>query len=141
MLESFAGAPGLMECMHMGTIRTSKGRSPTMGDVARLAGVSPTTVSFVLNDVAGSGISQATSTRVRTSARELRYRPNATARLLRTNRSYAIGFVTDEIASTPFAGDVIKSAQEAGKILMIVNTGENREIEESAVGMMLERRV
>jgi len=109
--------------------------------VARLAGVSPTTVPFVLNDVAGSGISQATSTRVRASARELRYRPNATARLLRTNRSYAIGFVTDEIASTPFAGDVIKGAQEAGKILMIVNTGENREIEESAVGMMLERRV
>src|SRR5215207_41900 len=102
MLESFAGAPGLMECMHMGTIRTSKGRSPTMGDVARLAGVSPTTVSFVLNDVVGSGNSEATSTRVRASARELRYRPNATARLLRTDRSYAIGFVTDEIASTAF---------------------------------------
>jgi LacI family transcriptional regulator len=129
----------------MGTMRTRTGRSPTIGDVARLAGVSPTTVSFVLNDVVGSGISEATSTRVRASARELRYRPNATARLLRTDRSYAIGFVTDEIASTPFAGDVIKGAQEAaweaGKILMIVNTGENREIEESAVEMMLERRV
>lgn len=131
--------------MRTGTATTRKGRSPTIGDVARLAGVSPTTVSFVLNDVAGSGISEATTTRVRASARELRYRPNATARLLRTDRSHTIGFVTDEIASTPFAGDVIKGAQEAaweaGKILMIVNTGENREIESSAVGMMLERRV
>jgi LacI family transcriptional regulator len=131
--------------MDTGTMKTTKGRSPTIGDVARRAGVSPTTVSFVLNEVAGSGISEATTTRVRATARELRYRPNATARLLRTDRSHAIGFVTDEIASTPFAGDVIKGAQEAaweaGKILMIVNTGENRKIEESAVGMMLERRV
>jgi LacI family transcriptional regulator len=124
---------------------TRKRRSPTIGDVARLAGVSPTTVSFVLNDVAGSGISEATKERVRASARKLRYRPNATARLLRTDRSHAIGFVTGEIASTPFAGDVVEGAQEAaweaGKILMIVNTGENRGIEEAAVGMMLERRV
>jgi LacI family transcriptional regulator len=131
--------------MDTGTMKTRKGRSPTIGDVARLAGVSPTTVSFVLNDVAGSHISEPTRTRVRASVRELRYRPNATARLLRTDQSYTIGFVTDEIASTPFAGDVIKGAQEAaweaGKILIIVNTGENREIEESAVGMMLERRV
>ncbi len=116
-----------------------------MGDVARLAGVSPTTVSFVLNDVAGSGIPENTRRRVRASARELRYRPNATARLLRTDRSHTIGFVTDEIASTPFAGDVIKGAQEAaweaGKLLTIVNTGDNQGIEESAVGMMLERRV
>src|SRR5829696_7103856 len=99
--------------MDTGTMETRKRRSPTIGDVARLAGVSPTTVSFVLNDVVGSGIPESTSRRVRASARELRYRPNATARLLRTDRSYAIGFVTDEIASTLFAGDVIKGAQEA----------------------------
>ena len=72
-------------------------------------GVSPTTVSFVLNDVVGSGIPEGTRTRVRTIAHELRYRPNAAAKLLRTNRSHAIGFITDEIASTPFAGDVIKA--------------------------------
>jgi LacI family transcriptional regulator len=99
--------------MDKGTTKMRKGRSPTIGDVARLAGVSPTTVSFVLNDVVGSGISEPTRMRVRASAREIRYRPNATARLLRTDRSHAIGFVTDEIASTPFAGDVIKGAQEA----------------------------
>ena len=131
--------------MDTGTTKARKRRSPTMGDVARLAGVSPTTVSFVLNDVAGSGIPENTRRRVRASARELRYRPNATARLLRTDRSHTIGFVTDEIASTPFAGDVIKGAQEAaweaGKLLTIVNTGDNQGIEESAVGMMLERRV
>jgi LacI family transcriptional regulator len=120
-------------------------RLPTIGDVARLAGVSPTTVSFVLNDVDGSGIAEMTRMRVRESARELGYRPNATARSLRANRSHTIGFISDEIASTPFAGNIIKGAQEAawasGKILMIVNTGKNQKIEESAVEMMLERRV
>jgi LacI family transcriptional regulator len=127
------------------TIAKETRRSPTIGDVARLAGVSQTTVSFVLNDVSGRAISERTRTRVRASAHELRYRPNAAAKLLRTNRSHTIGFITDEIASTPFAGDIIKGAQEAaweaGKILTIVNTGENLKIEESAVRMMLERRV
>ena len=127
------------------TIAKETRRSPTIGDVARLAGVSQTTVSFVLNDVSGRAISERTRTRVRASAHELRYRPNAAAKLLRTNRSHTIGFITDEIASTPFAGDIIKGAQEAawktGKILTIVNTGENQKIEESAVEMMLGRRV
>lgn len=64
---------------------------------------------------------------------------------MRASRSHAIGFITDEIASTPHAGGIIGGAQEAawenGKILMIVNTGRNPRIEESAVEMMLERRV
>ncbi|MGH3145805.1 MAG: LacI family DNA-binding transcriptional regulator [Rubrobacter sp.] len=115
-----------------------------MSDVARLAGVSRTTVSFVLNDV-GNGISAETKEKVRACARELGYRPNAAAKLLRANRSHTIGFVTDEIASTPFAVNIIRGAQEAawkaGKILTIVNTGRNREIGESAIEMMLERRV
>ena len=120
-------------------------RSPTIGDVARLAGVSPTTVSFVLNDVGGSSVSERTRERIRRSVRDLGYRPNATAKLLRTSRSDTIGFVTDEIASTPHAGGIIMGAQDAawenGKILMIVNTGHNQEIAEFAVETMLERRV
>ena len=40
----------------MGTMRTTKKRSPIIGHVAKLAGASPTAVSFVLNDVVGSGI-------------------------------------------------------------------------------------
>jgi LacI family transcriptional regulator len=119
-------------------------RSPTIGDVARLAGVSPTTVSFVLNGV-GSRISERTTQRVRSAVRELGYRPNATAKYLRTSRSDTIGFITDEIASTPHAGGIILGAQDAawesGKLLMIVNTGANREIDELAVEAMLERRV
>ncbi len=131
--------------MDLETTKAKGKRSPTIGDVAALAGVSPATVSIVLNDVTNKVISERTKRRVRASAHELRYRPNAAAKLLRTNRSHAIGFITDEIASTPFAGDIIKGAQEAawetGKILTIVNTDKNQKIETSAVEMMLERRV
>lgn len=120
-------------------------RSPTIGDVAKRAGVSQTTVSLVLNDVGGSSVSAPTRERVRRSIQDLGYRPNVAAKLLRESRSHTIGFVTDEIASTPFAGGIIEGAQDAawenGKILMIVNTGRNRKMEERAAEMMLERRV
>ena len=51
-------------------------RLPSMSDVARLAGVSQTTVSFILNDTPGSSISPDTRDRVLAAVRELDYRPN-----------------------------------------------------------------
>jgi len=57
-------------------------RPPTSREVARRAGVSRTTVSFVLNDVRDQGISDATRQRVLDAARELGYEPNAAARIL-----------------------------------------------------------
>jgi LacI family transcriptional regulator len=113
--------------------------------VARQAGVSATSVSFVLNDVPDVNIPLETRNRIRAAAAELGYRPNAAAKLLRTSRSHTIGFITDEIASTPFAVDIIRGAQDAaweyGKVLIIVNTGRNEAIMASAIETMLERRV
>ncbi|QKG18830.1 LacI family DNA-binding transcriptional regulator [Actinomadura verrucosospora] len=63
------------------------GRPATSVDVARLAGVSQATVSYVLNDAPGVTISEATRTRVRAAAEELGYAPDASARTLRTGRS------------------------------------------------------
>lgn len=120
-------------------------RSPTIGDVARRAGVSTTTVSFVLNDQAVARIPEETRERVRAAAAALGYRPNAAARLLRTRRSETIGFVTDAVASTPYAGAIIRGAQDAAwahdKLLIIVNTDHNEQIKRSAVEILLERRV
>jgi LacI family transcriptional regulator len=116
-----------------------------MLDVAKLAGVSPTTVSFVMNHVSTVNIPDQTKERVWDAVRKLGYRRNNIAKALRTKRTHTIGFVTDEIASTPFAGNTIKGAQDAAwannKILMIVNTGGNEAIKETAVEMMLERQV
>lgn len=64
----------------------------TSAQVAKVAGVSRATVSFVLNDVAGQTISAATRENVLRVARELGYRPNANARSLRTGRGSTVLF-------------------------------------------------
>lgn len=68
-------------------------RRPTSADVAARAGVSRTTVSFVLNDRPGTHISPSTRTRVLEAAAELGYHPHASARGLAGGRSNTLGFV------------------------------------------------
>ncbi len=60
---------------------------PTSADVARLAGVSRATVSYVLNNARAVRISEPTRRRVREAARELGYVPHAAARSLRAGHS------------------------------------------------------
>lgn len=66
---------------------------PTSTEVAKLAGVSRTTVSFVLNGVTDKGISEATRERVLEAARELGYEPNAVARSLAGGATGTIALV------------------------------------------------
>ncbi|MEV7520614.1 LacI family DNA-binding transcriptional regulator [Streptomyces sp. NPDC091371] len=61
--------------------------SITSADVARLAGVSRATVSFVLNDTQGHRVSASTRARVLDAAKQLGYVPHAAARSLRAGRS------------------------------------------------------
>ncbi len=65
----------------------------TSQDVADQVGVSRTTVSFVLNKVPGSQISDDTRRRVVQAAEELGYVPDAAARALASRRSQIIGLV------------------------------------------------
>lgn len=65
----------------------------TAKEVAELAGVSRTTVSFVLNDVPGMRISDETRQRVLDAARQLNYHPDATARRMVSGQTRVIGFV------------------------------------------------
>jgi LacI family transcriptional regulator len=121
-------------------------RPPTMSDIARQAGVSRTTVSFVLNNHASSAsIPAETQDRVLEAAKTLSYRPNLAAQVLHTNQTHTIGFITDEIATTPHAVKIIQGAQDVawanGKLLLIVNTGSDATIAETAVEMMLGRQV
>jgi len=124
-------------------MKTRKKRSPTMLDVAKLAGVSQTTVSFVINGY--SEIPNETKDRVMAAIAELGYRPNTVAQSLRTQRSGIIGFVTDEIAITPFAGKIFEGAQdvawEQGKILLLVNTKRDPLLQITAINMLMDRRV
>jgi LacI family transcriptional regulator len=118
---------------------------PRIKDVAERAGVSTATVSLVLNDVTGIRVSLPTRERVRSAATELGYRPNELARSLRTHRTHMIGFVSDEIATTPYAGKMIQGAQDAawreGYVLMLVNTGGTEELQRRGLQALLERQV
>ena len=72
-------------------------------DVADLAGVSRTTVSFVLNNVTGMRISDDTRQRVNEAARQLDYHPDATARRMVRGRTSIIGFVLRQTSDQAFA--------------------------------------
>jgi DNA-binding LacI/PurR family transcriptional regulator len=71
---------------------------PTSSEVARHAGVSRTTVSFVLNNVRNQGISEATRERVLAAARELGYEPNAAARTLAGGGTGTVALVIPKAA-------------------------------------------
>jgi LacI family transcriptional regulator len=118
---------------------------PRLADVAQRAGVSVSTASFVINDVEHARVSDATRARVLAAVEELGYRPNANARGLRTRRTLTVGFVTDEIATSPFAGEKIHGAQDAAwaaaHLLLIANTEARPELERAAVETMVDRQV
>lgn len=116
-----------------------------MQDVADHAGISRATVSYVLNDTPDAErIPEETKARIHAAVEELGYRPNAMAKGLRSRTSNILGFIADEIATTPFSGDIIKGAQDAawnhGKVLNIVNTDRQATLERAAVDTMLERQ-
>jgi LacI family transcriptional regulator len=116
-----------------------------MRDVARYAGVSQTTVSFVLNNDETPNIPDETRQRVLDAVAELDYRPNALAKSLRLKKSGIVGFVTDEIAITPHAGKIFEGAQdvawENGKILILVNTKAKPDLENTAIDLLLRQQV
>lgn len=121
----------------------SHGRSITIRDIAQRAGVGVGTVSRVLNN--HPNVSMATRQSVQEAIVELGYRRRAAAKALRTRKSMAIGFITDFIAVTPFAGNVICGAQDVAwqkdHVLLLVNTNADSVLEASAVENMLEREV
>ncbi|MCH7231303.1 LacI family DNA-binding transcriptional regulator [Glycomyces sp. L485] len=120
-------------------------KQPRLADVAKAAGVSTATASMALNDTGGSRIGRETRERVRTAAAELGYRPNTVARGLRTRRSQMIGFVGDDVATTPFAGQMIRGAHDAAReagflLLMVDTTGDSAETGE-AIAALQERQI
>lgn len=123
------------------------GKSIGIRDVAAAAGVSATTVSHVLNDVASARISPETRERVRSAAGQLGYGPDSVARALRTNRTALLGLVVEDVGTSPHAGQIILGADDAARArgynLLILNTSgaAGPESRESDVGSLLARRV
>ncbi len=105
-----------------------------MADVARRAGVSVTTVSFVINNRPGTGLRAETQERVRAAVDELGYRPNYQARALARRSTQTVGVVAERLG-TPFAGRIISGAhsvvRERRSVLLILDAEEPDELADS----------
>ncbi|QEE37502.1 LacI family DNA-binding transcriptional regulator (plasmid) [Octadecabacter sp. SW4] len=105
----------------------------TMKDVALHAGVSQSTVSFVLNGLEDMRISRETRKRVKDAVDALGYRPRGAGRPPKSAGLGVIGFMLDEIATSPFAAISIEGVQEeAWKndiIVEVVMTGGDAQYE------------
>jgi LacI family transcriptional regulator len=123
--------------------KRSADRSPrvTMSDVARRAGVSQPTVSFVLNDRRDVAVAEETRRRVLAAAAELDFVPNRAAQLLRSNRSYLIGIVTNGIVSQPYAGRIVLGIQQvvqpADYLCLVIDTTDDPDEGDIAVANLL----
>ncbi|MEW2619122.1 LacI family DNA-binding transcriptional regulator [Streptomyces sp. NPDC048106] len=87
--------------------------TPTSADVARLAGVSRATVSYVLNNTNAVRISEPTRRRVHEAARELGYVPHAAARSLRAGHSRTVLMPAPSIPVGPLYGTFLNEVQGA----------------------------
>jgi len=111
-------------------------------DVARLAGVSPTTVSRVIN---GTGKTSAnTARKVLQAIEKLNYQPNLLARSLRSQRSRLLGFLVIDIESPVFARlakYIEEAATRKGYNLILCNVGENPKKEREYLEILIQRQV
>lgn len=117
----------------------------TLKDVAEAAGVSSATASLVLNGRADGRVSADLADRVEQAAEKLNYRPNLIARSLRTQESKTIGVISNDVATTPFAGAMLSGAQEVawrnGWLLLLVNTNGDATMEKAATRSLIQRNV
>jgi LacI family transcriptional regulator len=117
----------------------------TLADVARLAGLSKTAASMILNGREGTRLSAEAHRRVFAAAAELGYRPNVAARSLRTQKTSTLAFISDIVATTRFAGDMIRGALDAARerdhVLLIAETQGDESFEQHAIEAMLDRQV
>ncbi len=114
----------------------------TIKEVARLAGVSVSTVSRALNN--GKYIKGETSKKIIEVIKECGYRPNIIARGLRTKKTNSIGLIVPDITNEFFAKisqSAEKKLNEMNYNLLLCNSGENKEIEGKYIKALLDKLV
>lgn len=124
---------------------TPAARRPTSADVAERAGVSRATVSMVLNGRTEGTVSRANQEKVLAAAAELGYTRSAVAMSLRERRTRTIGLISDEIATSPWAGRMVREASmaaaERGYMVLTADLSLREATVEGAVRMLAERQV
>lgn len=114
----------------------------TMKDVARLAGVSTSTVSHVINN--NRFVSDGVREKVEQAIRHLNYAPSALARSLKINQTHTIGMLLTT-SSNPFYAEVVRGVEEScyqrGYSLILCNTAGDEERMNRSLETLMQKRV
>ncbi|ODQ00681.1 HTH-type transcriptional repressor PurR [Salinivibrio sp. SS2] len=114
----------------------------TIKDVARLAGVSTTTVSHVINKT--RFVAEKTTEKVWQAVEELNYAPSAVARSLKCNTTRTLGMLVTK-STNPFFAELVHGVEDycykQGYTLILCNTEGNLEKQRDYLRMLSEKRV
>lgn len=118
-------------------------RKANQADVARLAGVSTAVVSYVVNN-GPRPVSAEARERVLSAIETLGYKPNASARTLRSGRSRLLGVAVPEV-SNPYQAEFVEHitahARAQGLSTLLVSTGNTPQIEKRTLSSFRERGI
>lgn len=118
--------------------------TPTLRDVAEVAGVHSATASRALNPATRNLVKPDTARKVIRAAEKLGYKPNPIARSLKTSRSNTVGIVIPDLTN-PLFPPILRGIEDvlapAGFNAWIVNTDNDPEREKAQLGSLLSRHV
>lgn len=114
----------------------------TLDDIAKMAGVSATTVSRVINNY--GSLSEKTKTKVFAAMKELNYQPNSLARSLKGKKTQLIGIILPGVGN-PFFGQMVQEIEDQlfkkGFRIILCNAGNDAEKERAYLRMLMANRV
>lgn len=124
-------------------IKNKKDKRPTILDIARLAQVSPATVSRVLNDT-DYPVKQELRERIREAARQLNYRPNIFSQILKGRSSREIGIIVPDLINPFYAQLVSTVARQCvahGFAPIVCSSFDSPKLEEHQIDILLRQQV
>ncbi|ALB29421.1 LacI family DNA-binding transcriptional regulator [Companilactobacillus heilongjiangensis] len=115
---------------------------PKLDDVAKLAGVSSTTVSRVINNYAH--LSEKTKDKVFSAMKELNYQPNSLARSLQGKHTQLVGVIFSDIRN-PFFGELVSRIEKMlfakGYKMILCNSADDPQKERDYIRMLMANQV
>ena len=90
-------------------------KAAKLSDVAQAAGVSTSLVSLVMSGKGVNRCSAETEARIKEIAQQLGYRANRLARSLKEQQTRTLGLLSIEVATTPYAGEMLMAAQRTAR--------------------------
>ncbi|PZU83235.1 MAG: transcriptional regulator [Chryseobacterium sp.] len=119
-------------------------KKASIKDIARIAGVSVATVSYVLNKKEGQRISDDTKKKIFEIAETINYTPNRNARSLKSNRTKLLGLIVADISNdfySSIARNLEDKALKLGYTLIIGSSDENAEKFEKLIDLFSQQQV